>query len=128
MRFLSWVCVSVIIVGVGCKANEAEPPSHAPPNTDLQQPRATPNDEGTRPAATRPKVDVTHSACFKRAGQLTKRAKSCGIDMGDRTPLAICDELLNGEQFADEQAVGRLDIFMEGGCATLRTARAGDRI
>ena len=102
-------------------ADIAPPPRqvHEPPPPQEPDPAPEPH---ARPP------DVAKSKCFKSAKKLVKQAKGCGIDMGDRTPDAICRELLVQEEFSDEQAVGRLANFVSNGCRTLRVARDGDRI
>ena len=100
-------------------------------NADIAAPRQVhepppPQEPDPAPAAHARPPDVAKSKCFKSARKLVKQAKRCGIDMGDRTPDAICRELF--EDFTDEEAVGRLANFTRDGCRILRVARDGDRI
>jgi hypothetical protein len=122
----------VVVAVVGCKEDgpvgRSRPPSEPSRNVPVAPTSSEPTRSQPDRAESPPVADVARSVCLKAAENLVTQARHCGIDMGDRTPEAICTELLQQERFTDEQAVSRLAVFTSGGCKTLRVAREGDRI
>jgi hypothetical protein len=123
------LCVMVLLLASACSdvSKHKESPEPQPSSPAPSAPPSSPAPAKERPTPqTAP--DVEKSKCFKVATKLLKMARGCGIDVGDRSANKTCTELFTVDSFSDEQATGRLEIFMRDGCAKLRLAIENDRV
>jgi hypothetical protein len=125
MRLLHSVLV-IALVGSACEDEKPTAARTAIPSARAPDPSPSPPVAPEPPAP--PTANVEGSQCLKTARKLFKQAKGCGVDIGDRTAEKTCGELFSEDQFSDDQAVGRLKIFMRDGCKSLRIAIENDRI